>query len=115
MFCKLEQFRYSRGGTGTSHSTSSRSFDVMYLTLAVPDSCHDTVEILIVVLLVLLHFFFLATYMKLGAQTFCDIKISVSYICVHSLLNSDAEPKDGYELNLNFIYINPDQITKVWD
>lgn len=53
MFCKLEQFQYSRGGMGTSHSTSGRLFDVMYLTLTVPDSCRDTLELLIVVLLVL--------------------------------------------------------------
>ena len=56
MFCKLEQFRYSRAGTGTSHSTSGRWFHAMYLTMVVSESCHDTLDLLIVVFFVLLHF-----------------------------------------------------------
>lgn len=73
MFCKPEQFRYGCAGTGTSHSTSGQLFHAMYETLVVSDSCHDTLGLLIVVSLVLLHFclpfFFLAVMQTLKSCT----------------------------------------------
>lgn len=72
-FASLSSFD-SRVWMGTSHSTSSRLFNTLYLTLTVPDSCRDTLGLLIVVLWVLLHFCRIARMFSTCMKKCYDIK-----------------------------------------